>query len=273
MPTTITSPHNPRVKQATRLRDRRGREKQGRIIIDGAREIGQALAGGVGLVEIFLCKELLRGEESRSIAERLERAQAGVEVLHVTPEVFEKIAYGDRSDGLVAVAGTPDRSLDAMTLPPLPLIAVLEGVEKPGNVGAVARSADAAGVSALIAADEGTDLFNPNAVRASLGALFTLPVAAAPAGEVLAWLRGLKTAEGRAVAIFSARVDGAIEYTAADFRGPAAVVLGSEDAGLTDVWRGDDVTSIRLPMRGRVDSLNVSAAAAVLFYEAVRQRA
>ena len=147
-----------------------------------------------------------------------------------------------------------------------PLVAVLEGVEKPGNVGAVLRSADAAGVSALIAADPRTDLYNPNAIRASLGTIFTMPVCEAAGGETIEWLRA------NGFRIFAARVDGAIPYTEADYRGRSAIVLGSEAAGLSPLWRGDDVQAVRLPMLGAADSLNVSVTAAVLFYEALRQR-
>ena len=147
-----------------------------------------------------------------------------------------------------------------------PLVAVLERVEKPGNVGAVLRTADAAGVSALVVADARTDLYNPNAIRASLGTIFTLPVAQATAEETLSWLRS------RRLTIFAARVNATLPYTEADFRGPAAIVLGSEAEGLTPAWSGAEVRAVSLPMRGAADSLNVSATAAVLFYEALRQR-
>ena len=144
-------------------------------------------------------------------------------------------------------------------------MAVLEGVEKPGNIGAVLRSADGAGVSALVLADPRTDLFNPNAIRASLGTIFSLPVAAAAPGDVLAWLRG------RGLQILAARVEGSVAYTEIDYRRPTAIVLGSEAQGLTSLWTGDDVRHPLADAR-RADSLNVSAAAAVLFYEALRQR-
>jgi TrmH family RNA methyltransferase len=160
----------------------------------------------------------------------------------------------------------PQRRLEDLRLPVYPLVAVVEGLEKPGNLGAVCRSADATGVSALIAADAWTDLFNPNAIRASLGTIFTLPVCEAVAPEVLAWLRQ------RQIKIYAARVDGSMLYTEVDYRGPAAIVLGSEAAGLTPLWTGEDVLPIRLPMRGVTDSLNLSVTAAVLFYEALRQR-
>ena len=144
-------------------------------------------------------------------------------------------------------------------MPANPLVAVLEGVEKPGNLGAMLRSADGAGVSALVVADPRTDLFNPNVIRASLGTVFSLPVAAAAPGDVLAWLRG------HGLQILAARVEGAVSYTEVDYRRPTAIVLGSEAQGLTSHWSGDDVRAIRLPMLGVADSLNVSAVAAVLF--------
>jgi TrmH family RNA methyltransferase len=147
-----------------------------------------------------------------------------------------------------------------------PLIAVLEGVEKPGNVGAVLRSADAAGVSAVILADGRTDLYNPNAIRASSGTIFSMPVCEATSSDVLAWLRE------RGFRIAAARVDGSVPYTKVDYRGPTAIVLGSEATGLSPIWSGNDIQAVRLPMLGAADSLNVSVTAAVLFYEALRQR-
>ena len=259
----ISSVHNPRVKAAAALRDSRQRQQQGRILIDGVRELSRAVHSGVCVVEVFLCPELLGPGEAQP--QKL-LAQSGAEILEVTPQVFEKLAFGDRAEGVLGVAVTPSRRLDELQLPGNSLVAVIEGVEKPGNVGAVLRSADAAGVSALVVADPRTDLYNPNTIRASLGTVFSMPVAAATSEETLAWLRRNR------LAIFAARVDGSISYIQADFRGPAAIVLGSEAQGLTSVWSGDDIRAIRLPMLGRADSLNVSATAAVLFYEALRQR-
>lgn len=261
---SITSLQNPHVKAAARLRERRHREKQGRILIDGARELRRAIDAGATLIEVFVCEPLCRTREARRIVAAL--PSTGATILSVTEPVFAKLAFGDRDDGVLGVAAMPEQGLDRIRLPAIPLVAVLEGVEKPGNWGAVLRSADAAGVSAVIAADPRTDLYNPNAIRASLGTIFTLPVAAATATDTVAWLnrQGLK--------IFAARVDGSVVYTQVDFRGPAAVVLGNEAQGLTTAWSGADVTAVRLPMRGVGDSLNVSATAAVLFYEAVRQR-
>ena len=184
----------------------------------------------------------------------------------MTPEVCEKLAFGDRAEGVVGVATTPRKLLSEITLPERPLIAVLEGVEKPGNLGAVLRSADGAGIAALVVADGRTDLYNPAAIRASLGTIFSMPVCEATGQETLAWLRTC------GLTIVASRTDGEVPYTEVDYSAGAAIVLGGETEGLSDVWSGSDVTAIRLPMLGAADSLNVSATAAVIFYEALRQR-
>ncbi len=262
--TTITSLQNPRVKDALRLRDRRHREKQARILIDGARELDRAIQGGVCLREVFVCEPLCGSLDARRVLERLPRA--GVEVLHVAEAVFAKLTFGQRAEGVLGVAEMPACTLDQLALPENPRVAVLEGLEKPGNVGAVLRSADGAGISAVIVADGRTDLYNPNAIRSSLGTIFTLPVCATTAALALDWLRR------RGIAIRAAIVQGALPYDEVDYRGPTAVVLGSEARGLSQTWQVPEVTAVRLPMCGAADSLNVSAAAAVLFYESLRQR-
>ncbi len=260
----ITSAQNPRVKRAVRLRDARQRRSQRRLLIDGVREIGRAIAAGVVLQEVFVCPALCGGEHAAALLERLR--PTGAEWFEVAESVFTKLAFGQRSEGVVAVAEPPCTSLGAVRLPAKPLVAVLEAIEKPGNVGAVLRSADGAGVDAVVVADPRTDLFNPNAVRASLGTLFTLSVAEASGPEALAWLRE------RGLHVVAARVDGSVPYTEVDYRRPTALVLGNEAAGLSSLWQAPDVTAVRLPMLGVADSLNVSAAAAVLLYEARRQR-
>lgn len=259
----ITSSHNPRLKAAARLRDRRDRVREGRFLIDGRREIERALAGGIAIPEAFI-KESEQTGDLAALVNQLR--QHGTSILLAAPGPFEKLAFGERDEGIVAVALTPQASLANIALPPNPLVAVLEGIEKPGNIGAVLRTADAAGVSAVIIAAGGTDLYNPNAIRASLGAIFTVPVCAATSAETLSWLKQ------HGLAVFAARVDGAMDYSSACYRGPSAIVLGSEAQGLSDVWSGPEVTSISLPMHGAVDSLNVSATAAILLYEGVRQR-
>jgi len=260
----ITSLHNPRVKLAVRLRDHRRRQEEQRILIDGVREISRSVAAGVALQEVFVCQELCRGEEAARLLENL--AGSGAEIFKVSESVFSRLAFGQRAEGIVAVAAVPPHRLEDLALAENPLVAVLEGVEKPGNIGAVLRSADGAGVSALVLASPRTDLFNPNAIRASLGTIFARPVAAAPAEDVLAWLRE------RRLQIIAARVEGSSLYTEIDYCLPTAVVFGSEAAGLSPLWSDADVRAVRLPMLGAADSLNVSVAAAVLFYEALRQR-
>ena len=260
----ITSPRNPRVRAAADLRDRRTRDETGRTLVDGARELDRALIGGAAIETVFVDD----GGLTPAGAETIARARAaGAEIIPVSPVVLARLAYGDRTEGLVAVVAIPDRSLAALDVPADALVVVLEAVEKPGNLGAVLRSADAAGADAVIVADPRTDLFNPNAIRASLGTIFALPVAAGTSAEVEAWL-----AE-REIAVLAARVGSSLGYTDADLRGPVALVLGSEADGLSDAWTGERVTAISLPMHGVADSLNVSITAAVLLYEARRQRA
>ncbi len=261
---TITSTANPRIKTAARLRGRRERDRLGLTLIDGVRETLRALAGGATLREVFVLRDLVSGQEASALLERLNEER--IPVIDLGRDAFEKLAYGDRLDGVVAVAETPPRTLDELILPPQPLIGIVEGVEKPGNLGAILRSADGSGVNAVVVADTATDLFNPNIIRASIGTVFALPVAIASSGEVLAWL------QGRHIDIIAARVDGLVDYTAADYTGAVAIALGSEARGLSDAWGELARASVRLPMLGIADSLNVSATAAVLFYEALRQR-
>jgi TrmH family RNA methyltransferase len=250
------------VKEAVKLRDGGERRRLGRFLIDGVREVRRAVEAGIELVELFVCPERV-DEETRRFAEHL---TAPAQVFQVPPGILEKLSYGDRSEGLIAVARTPTRCLEDLRLPDNPFVVVLEGAEKPGNVGAVLRTADATGASAVIVADPATDLYNPNAIRASLGAIFTVPVCAATTVDTRHWLRD------RRLTIYAARVEGAVAYTDVSYTRPCAIVLGSEAHGLSEAWRGEDITAVSLPMRGRIDSLNVSTTAAVLLYEAVRQR-
>ncbi len=265
---TLTSAANPRLRAAAALRDRRDRVRTGRLLVDGAREVARALDAGVRLVEAFVVAGPSPDPEVAAVAARA--ASLGVPLIPVVPDLLARLAYGERASGIVAVATAPGTYLAAVSLPAIaPLVGVLEDVEKPGNLGAVCRSADGAGLDALIAAGgsaASADPWNPNAVRASLGTVFTLPLAVATTADVLAWLRD------RGLRVVVARVDGSVPYTEVDLTGPVALVLGSEAHGLTADWSGNDVTAVRLPMRGRADSLNVAAAAAILFYEARRQR-
>ena len=262
-PGLIESPKNPRVRAAAALRDRSERDATGRTLIDGVRELDRALSGGAVVETLFMDAGRLAGDAIETIA----RARAaGASIVEGSAAVLDRLAYGDRSEGLVAVVRVPDTALTSLRLGPAPLVVVVEGVEKPGNLGAVLRSADAAGADAVIAADPGTDLFNPNAIRASLGTIFAAPVAQGSSTEVRAWL------DARGVRVLAARVGAGDAYTDTDLTGAVALVLGSEADGLTDAWEGDEIKPISLPMRGVADSLNVSITAAVLLYEARRQR-
>jgi TrmH family RNA methyltransferase len=264
-PLFISSVQNPRVKSVVKLRDRKGRVEQERTIVDGSRELFLAIQAGVTLVEAYVCPELCRDAETQVLCHRIEETDA--EIVHVTQAVFEKLAYGDRNQGVIGVVATPQTSLDRWQLPSQPVVAVIEGIEKPGNIGAMLRSADAAGVQGVIVTGGGTDLFNPNTIRASLGTIFSLRIAESPVSIALAWLRE------RGFRMYAARVDAQKLYYEADMHGPTAIVLGSEADGLSSDWHAPDIMPIKLPMLGLADSLNVSATAAVLFYEARRQRA
>ena len=263
-PPILTSFANPRVKAASALRDRRERDLSGLTLIDGARELRRALDAGIVVTEVFVCEALLAGPNARAVLDRL--GAAGTTIRPTSEPVFMKLAFGERAEGFVAVASIPSTALSGLTLPDDALIAVIEGVEKPGNLGAVMRSADGAGADAVIAASARADLFNPNAIRASAGTVFSVPLGAATTPEVLAWLRKNE------VRFVAARVEADRLYTEADLTGRLAVVLGAEADGLTGAWIGDDVEDVRLPMLGVADSLNVSVSAAILLYEARRQR-
>lgn len=252
MELTITSAKNPRIKSAAALRDRRERDATGLFLIDGQREIQRAIDAGIELLEVFECEEYL----DDSLAPAAPR-------FPVAPAAFERIAYGDRRHGMVAVAR--QFSIGLERLPPTARqVCVYVGVEKPGNVGALLRTADAAGIDGVILADSRTDVFNPNVVRASAGALFSKPLAAVTTGQAIAWLRN------HSFKVFAARVDASSDYRTVDWTGPCGIVLGSEAEGLDAAWRGEDISSISLPMRGRGDSLNVSVTAGVLLYEMTR---
>ncbi len=260
----ISSPQNARIKHAVRLRERRGRRKQKRTIVDGRREIEQLLKSDWVVCELFFRKSFYDSAESDLIRQSVDADR--VQILVVDDNVFEKLAFGDRDEGIVATAETPDFSLESLDLSQAPLICVLDQVEKPGNIGAVLRTIDSAGVDALILSSPLTDVANPNTIRASLGAIFRTRIAVAEANQVIAWLRN------QGARILAARVEDGEDYAVANYDGTVAIVLGNEANGLGDDWTGEGIRNVAIPMRGQVDSLNVSASAAVLLYEATRQR-
>ena len=260
----ITSTANPRVKSLARLRRRRHRDEAGVTLVEGFEELILALRAGVVPVTVYCCPELLYGDEWDEV--KVLPAFVEAEFVRVSRLVFDKITYRESPDGWLAVLPSVGAELDDLRLGPDPLVLVCVGVEKPGNLGAMLRTADAAGVAAVIAADPGTDWSNPNVVRASKGAVYTVPVAAAGERRVLEWL-----AE-HGIPVLATTPDADAYYTELDLRGPLAIAVGAEDVGLSPAWLSGAHRRALIPMSGRVDSLNVSAAAAVLLYEAVRQR-
>lgn len=266
----ITSLQNSRVKNVVKLGNRRHRDAARRTVVEGVREVARALQHGVVPQEAFVCPDLLDAEGEAVAADLRRVAQAHKTPLFtVSPAVFAKMAYRGTTGGLLIVIPYRERTLDALPLSPRPFLVVIDGAEKPGNVGAILRTADAAGVDGLIITgppSERTDLHNPNVVRASLGALFTVPVVAATMAETAAWLRA------KGIQTVATTPDATPLYTAVDFTGPVAVILGSEAEGLSEAWLAAAAQQVRIPMHGAVDSLNLATAAALLLYEVVRQR-
>ena len=259
----IDSPRNPRIQEALQLRERAVRIARGRTLVDGARECRRAIEAGVAVEAAFVCPALATGEDATAALGML--AARGIDFVEVSERVHDRLAFGNRGDGIVLVIAAAAAALQDLQPGPDALLIVTEDVEKPGNLGAILRTADAVGCDAVIAIG-GTDLFNPNVIRASVGTIFSLPVAAATAGETIAWLAAKNI---RAVA---AKVQASESYADADLRGPLALVFGSEADGLSAAWQDARIDGVRLPMHGVADSLNVAAAAAVLAYEARRQR-
>jgi RNA methyltransferase, TrmH family len=259
----ITSPANPRIKQLAALRRRRARDESGVTLVEGRAEIELALAAGVRPRSVYYCPAL-QGPDQPDLAD-LAR-EAGADVVRVSRPVFEKVSYREGPDGWLAVVPAIETSLAHVALGSRPLVLVCAGLEKPGNLGAILRTADAAGVAAVIAADPVADWGNPNVVRASKGTVFSVPVASATSAEVLAWV------VAHALQIVAATPDATRLVTEADLTGPTVLAVGAEHAGLSPDWLERADVRVRIPMLGRADSLNVSASAAILAYEAVRQR-
>ena len=259
----ITSPANPRIKQLIALRRRRAREQAGVTLVEGQAEIALALAAGVLPVTLYYCPALA-SQESLPLA--ASAAALDAEIVQVARPVFEKISYREGPDGWLAVVPSVASGLDRLELGPRPLVLICAGLEKPGNLGAILRTADAAAVDAVIAADPVTDWGNPNVVRASKGTVFAVPVASGTSEQVLDWIAGL------GLEIVAATPDAKQLVTDVDLTGPCAIAVGAEQAGLPSEWLGRAHHRVRIPMFGRADSLNVSISAAVITYEAVRQR-
>jgi TrmH family RNA methyltransferase len=260
----ITSLQNPKVKYAVKLRKRSARDEEGLLLIEGYRELKRALENERVPVTLFYCSELFQGSNEPALIERCRAG--GAEVLACSAAVFTKMAYRERPEGLLALASQLIYTLDSLQLPDRPLLLVAEHIEKPGNLGTMLRSADAAGVDAVIVCDRCTDIHNPNVVRASIGTIFAVPVVDARSSEVSDWLKQ------KGIQVVAATPHTDHDYTAIDYRLPTAVLVGAEQFGLSDFWMQRAEQQVRIPMRGQCDSLNVAAAATILLYEAVRQR-
>ncbi len=259
----ITSLQNIKIKEVVRLRERRVREKEDRFIIEGYRELLRAVDAGFAIESLFFCPGFFLGTNENALIQRC-RGQH----FSCSEKVFRKISYRDRPDGLLAVAPQRHRNLDDLSMdsnkPPFYVAA--EAIEKPGNLGTILRSSDAAGVDGLIVCDRCTDIYNPNVVRASVGTLFTVPVVEAGGGETLNWLRR------KGISILAATPHADQLYTEADLTKPLAIVVGTEQFGLSRLWMENADLQVRIPMLGVADSLNVATATTLLLYETVRQR-
>jgi TrmH family RNA methyltransferase len=259
----ITSPANPRIRQLVALRRRRIRERTAVSLVEGHQELSVALAAGVRPCALYYCPELVTGDALRTVDQV---AALGAEVIQVSRPVFGKIAYRESPDGWLAVVPAVRAELSRLEIGARPLLLICARVEKPGNLGAMIRTADAAGLAAVIAADSVTDWGNPNVVRASKGTVFSVPVASATSAEVLPWL-----AE-HALTLVATTPDADLLLTDADLTGPTAIAVGPENDGLSAQWLARADIKVRIPMFGRADSLNVATSAAIAIYEAVRQR-
>lgn len=257
----ITSTKNEKIKNVVNLQKARERRDQNVFLIEGIKELEKAVLSGYKFRTVFYCAEIISETELNRLLGSVINA-----AFEVSREVYEKIAYRENVGGVVALVEPGSHGLDDLNLPENPLLLVMEGVEKPGNLGALLRTADAAGIDAVIVCDPQTDLYNPNVVRASLGCLFTVPIAIADSETAIHWMRN------KGIQIFCTYLQAASPYHLTDFQQPSAIVMGTEATGITEVWVRNATKNIIIPMHGAADSLNVSTAAAIVMFEARRQR-
>lgn len=260
----IQSPQNPRVKAAVKLRKASVRKETGQTLVEGYREIQRARSNGWRFDELYFCSELFLDADAHELVSAIQ--ETDTPVFQCSKVAFQKMSYRDSPDGLLACSPLVGRTLNELDLPENPLILIAEGLEKPGNLGTLLRTADATGVDAVIVCGHKTDINNPNVIRASIGTLFFMPVAEASTEETLLWLKD------QAIQSVAAVPSAKQEYTDVDMCGGTAIVVGAEDEGLTRRWLEGANQKVAIPMLGKNDSLNVSTAAAILLYEAVRQR-
>lgn len=289
----ISSPNNPRVRFAASLRDAKDRRREGRILIDGVKNIAIALRSGIRCTDIFICQKAWE-ESNRALREILPQTEPGLdrrESLHdsngdsigdsnqairwarLTEVPMQKLQYGDRDLQAIAVALMPSTSLESLSDrlspsargPERELYLVLDRFEKPGNLGAALRTADAAGATAVLVSDPISEIWNPNAIRASLGAMFTVPIAVSSSVDLRKWLRE------RSICCYAARTENGSDYSQVHFARKSAIIIGSEAYGLEDRWKSEEITPVHIPMYGKIDSLNASVTCSILLFELIRQ--
>lgn len=272
MPLEISSLGNDHIKRVVKLNNSHFRKENQLTVVEGIREISRALEHHIQPSEVYLCPALIQEPAAQDIAARFinNEPNAPTKLFEVTPQVFGKIAYRGESGGILLVIPTKDTQLEDLLLGASPLLAIIEGVEKPGNLGGILRTADAAGVdSVIICGDQehsGTDIYNPNVIRASLGAIFSVPTFSVENGRLLNWLHHNN------IHIIATTPAATQVYTTADMTGPTAIIMGSEAHGLSTTWLQAAHEQVTIPMFGAVDSLNLSVSTGLLLYEAVRQR-
>lgn len=268
MPTRLTSLQNPRIKAVLKLSKHQARQEERLTVVEGLRECERLLKADLVPVEAYGCPELMSEQSSLELWQQLLRLeQSGQsQCFEITSDLYAKLAYREESTGLLLVIPYLDTRLASLPLRTPAFFVVIEGVEKPGNLGAILRTADAAGVDGLIVCAGATDLHNPNVIRASLGTLFTVPIAEATTNDAIAWLHANK------IQIIAAAPDATERYTKVDLTHPVAIVMGSEAHGLGTAWRAAADRLVSIPMHGRADSLNLATATALLLYEVRRQR-
>lgn len=258
----IISAQNQKIKDLLALQEKsKERKKKGLFVVEGRRELLHCIEAGYEPYAVFFCPEIIPESDFNEIADK-----CICNFFEVPQHLYDKVAYRGGTEGIIAEMRCKEMTLGSLELKENPLIVVLEAVEKPGNLGAVLRSADASGVDAVIVCDPLTDMYNPNLIRSSIGAIFTVPVATGTSEETITWLKE------RRIRIYTAQLQDSEWYYDTDMQGGTAIVMGTEATGLTDAWREAADAHIKIPMLGKLDSLNVSVSAAILMFEAVRQR-
>ena len=258
----ITSAQNPKIKDLLALQEKsKERRKKGLFVVEGRRELLHCVEAGYEPYAVFYCPDIISNADFDAVVENCD-----CNYYEIPQHLYDKVAYRGGTEGVIAELHCKEMNLESLKLKENPLVVILESVEKPGNLGAVLRSADASGVDAVIVCDPLTDIYNPNLIRSSIGAIFTVPVAIATSEETIKWLKDNN------IKIYTAQLQDSEWYYDTDMKGATAIVMGTEATGLTTAWRKAADAHIKIPMLGKLDSLNVSVSAAILMFEAVRQR-